>query len=259
MIDQLRNVWQSKEVLYYLVRYQLKAQNKNKILGFLWSFLDPLLLWVVYYIMVDVIFQRGEPKFPVLLFCALIAWMWFSRSLASSVTSVTSKYRLVQTVRFPLAILPLTGVISELLNWFFGFVILLPLLFIFEADITINILWLPVLLLIQLVLTIGACFILAVLGTYLSDLTNIVQFALRLWMYLSPILYTASTRIPEKYQKIYMIVNPFGGLMESYKNILVLGSRPNYYIAAAAVMAIVVFVVGLWYFARDEHKLVKAI
>ena len=72
-------------------------------------------------------------------------------------------------------------------------------------------------------------------------------------------MYTATTRVPEGYQTLYMLLNPFGGLLESYKNILVRGLPPSHYVAVAAVMAVVVFMVGLWYFTRDEYKLVKAI
>jgi ABC-type polysaccharide/polyol phosphate export permease len=259
MIDQLRSIWQRREVLFYLVKYELKAENKNKVLGFLWSFLDPLLLLVTYIVLVVFIFQRSEPQFPILLFSALLSWRWFISSLSGSVNSVTSKVGLVRTVRFPLAILPLTKIIGGFFDLMFGFVILLPMLFIFEANFSVNMLWLPVLLLIQLIGTIGASLICAVLGTYLSDLTNIIQFVLRLWFYMSPVMYSVQSRIPERYQTIYWFVNPFAGLLESYKNILVRGLPPSEYVAVAAVMAVVVFVVGFWYFARDEHKLVKAI
>jgi lipopolysaccharide transport system permease protein len=259
MIERFRNIWQRREVLFYLVKYELKAENKNKVLGFLWSFIDPLLLLVTYIFLVDFIFKAGGPQFRILLFCALISWRWFTSSLSGSVSSVTSKVGLVRTVRFPLAILPLTKIISGFFDWMFGFVILLPMLFIFEAHFSVNMLWLPVLLLIQLIGTIGASLIFAVLGTYLSDLTNIIQFALRLLFYLSPVMYSVQERIPERYQTLYWFVNPFAGLLESYKNILVRGSPPSEYVGVAAGIAVVVFVVGLWYFARDEHKLVKAI
>jgi len=237
----------------------MKAENKTKVLGFLWSLLDPLLLFFTYIILVSVIFQRGGSQYPVLLFTALISWMWFARSLTRSVTSVTTKVKIIQTVRFPLAILPLSGIAIEFFNWLFALIILLPMLFIYEAKFSLNILWLPVLLIIQLIITIGACFICAVLGTYLSDLRNIIQFGIRLAMYLTPVLYSVEDRLPERLTTLYMTANPFAGLMESYKSILIRGEPPSEYILVGAVVGIVVFFVGLWYFTRDEYKLVKAI
>jgi lipopolysaccharide transport system permease protein len=259
MIEQLRKIWQRRELLWYIVKLQMKAEKKNKVLGFAWSFLDPLLLLLVYIVLVSMIFKRGGPQFPVLLFIALISWRWFTSSLTRSVTSVTSKLGLIQSVRFPLAILPLSGIIIGFFDWLFGFAILVPMLFIFHASFTVNILWLPVLLLIQFIGTVGACMIFAVVGTYLSDLSNIIQFLIRLGFYLSPILYSIEGFIPENLTRLYMLGNPFAGLLESYKNVVIHGMPPNEYALWGTAVACIVFVVGLWYFSRDEYKLVKAI
>ena len=259
MIEQIKKVWQRRELLWYMVKLQMKAEKKNKVLGFAWSFLDPLLLLLVYIVLVSYIFGRGGPQFPVLLFIALLSWRWFTSSLSRSVTSISSKAGLVQSVRFPLAILPLSGIIIGFFDWLFGFVILVPMLFIFEASFTVNILWLPVLLLIEFVGIVGACLIFAVVGTYLSDLSNIIQFLIRLGFYLSPILWTVKDVVPENLTRLYMVLNPFAGLLESYKNVVILGVPPTEYALVGTAVACVAFLVGLWYFSRDEYKLVKSI
>lgn len=260
MIEQLRKVWQRRELLYYMVKLQMKADKKNKLLGFAWSFLDPLLMLLVYIILVSYIFGRGGPQFPILLFVALISWRWFTISLSRSVNSITGRRGMIQSVRFPLAILPLTGIITAFFDWLFGFIILLPMLFIFEASFSVHILWLPLLLVIQFIGTIGACLIFAVVGTYLSDLGNILQFLIRLGFFLSPILYSVRDIIEsERLAMLYMLGNPFAGLLESYKNVVIRGAPPNVYALWGAAVALVVFLIGLWYFSRDEHKLVKAI
>ena len=258
MFEQCKNIWQRRELLFYLVTSDLKAQNRNKLLGFLWNFLDPLLLMATYIVLVAVIFDRGGPQFPVLLFCAILAWRWFTSSLSRSVTSVSSKVGVVQTTRFPLAVLPLAIVTSGLVDYFAGLIILLPLLFAFDATFSLHMLWLPLLLLVQLVGTIGAALICAVIGTYLTDWGNILQFGLRLWFFLSPILYSVEGTVPERYETIFWL-NPFAALMESYKNILVRGMPPSEYMVIPVGMAIIVFVIGVWYFGREERKLVKAI
>jgi ABC-type polysaccharide/polyol phosphate export permease len=238
----------------------MKAENKNKVLGFVWSFLDPLLLFLTYMILVHVIFGRGGPQFPVLLFIALLSWRWFASSLQRSVISISSKVGLIQSVRFPLAILPLSGIIIGFFDWLFGFVILLPMLVIFEASFTVNVLWLPVLLVIEFVGTIGACLIVAVVGTYLSDLGNIIQFLIRIGFYLSPILYSVTDMIEsDRLFMLYMIFNPFAGLLESYKNVLIHGTPPTEYALVGTAVACVAFLGGLWYFSRNERRLVKAI
>jgi lipopolysaccharide transport system permease protein len=259
MIEQLKKVWQRRELLYYIVKLQMKAENKNKVLGFVWSFLDPLLLFLTYMILVHIIFGRGGPQFPVLLFISLLSWRWFASSLQRSVNSITSKVGLIQSVRFPLAILPLSGIIIGFFEWLFGFVILVPMLFIFEASFTVNVLWLPVLLLIEFVGTIGACLIVAVVGTYLSDLGNIIQFVIRICFYLSPILYSVEETVPERLRTLYLLGNPFAGLLESYKNVLIHGIPPTEYALVGTAVGCVAFLVGLWYFSRNEYRLVKAI
>jgi len=262
MIEQLKNIWQRRELLWYIVKFQMKAENKNKVLGFVWSFLDPLLLLLVYIVLISIIFKRGGPDFPVLLFIALLSWRWFTSSLNRSVNSITSKAALVQSVRFPLAILPLSGIIIGFFDWLFGFAILVPMLFVprFEVAFTLNILWLPVLLFIEFVGIVGACLLMAVLGTYLSDLGNIIRFLIRLGFYLSPILYSIKDVITsERLTRFYMLVNPFAGLLESYKNVMIRGAPPTEYALVGTAVACVVFLVGLWYFSRSEYKLVKAI
>jgi len=259
MFEQLREVWQRRDLLYYIVRFEMKAENKNKVLGFVWSFLDPFLLLLVYIVLVHYIFGRGGPQFPVMLFVALLSWLWFTRSLSRAVVSITSKVGLVQSTRFPLALLPLSGITIGFFDWLFGFAILVPMLFIFEATFSAQILWLPLLLLIQFIGTIGACLIVAVIGTHLADLGNIIQFLIRLGFYLSPILYSVEETVPDRLMKLYMLLNPFAGMMESYKNVVIRGVPPNEYALWGAAVACVAFLVGLWYFSREEHKLVKVI
>jgi lipopolysaccharide transport system permease protein len=262
MIELLRKVWQRRELLWYIVKLQMKAENKNKLLGFAWSFLDPLLLLLVYIVLIGIIFGRGGPDFPVLLFISLLSWRWFTSSLTRSVTSITSKAGLIQSVRFPLAILPVSGIIIGFFDWLFGFAILVPMLFIpqFQVSFAVNILWLPLLLVIQFVGTVGACLLMAVVGTYFSDLGNIIQFLIRLGFYLSPILYSIRDVITsESLYRLYMLLNPFAGLLESYKNVVVRGMPPNQYALLGVAVACVIFVIGMWYFSRNEYKLVKAI
>lgn len=259
MIEQLKKIWQKRELLWFMVKLQMKAENKNKLLGFAWSFLDPLLLFLTYMILVHIIFGRGGPQFPVLLFISLLSWRWFATSLQRSVGSISSKVALIQGVRFPLAILPLSHIIVGFFDWLFGFVILVPMLFIFEASFTVNILWLPVLLIIEFVGTVGACLIAAVIGTYLSDLGNLIEFAIRIGFYLSPVLYSIEGTVPESLRTVYLIGNPFAGLLESYKNVLIHGTPPTEWALVGTAVACVGFLIGLWYFSRSEYKLVKAI
>jgi ABC-type polysaccharide/polyol phosphate export permease len=192
MVEQLQALWSRRDLVKYFVRSDLKIIYRNKVLGLLWALLDPLMMMLVYILLVVVIFRRGSPQFPVLLFAALLAWHWFVNSLSSSVRAITGNAKLIQTVYFPKAVLPLSRVLVGLINFLLGLIVLVPLLLIFEAKFTFNLLWLPLLIFMQFLFTIGAALLCAALGVYARDLENILQFGLRIWFYLSPALYFIS-------------------------------------------------------------------
>lgn len=251
------SLWERRALLWYLVKVDLKLSYRNKVLGYLWSLLDPLMLMTVYVILVQVIFRRGEPQYPVLLFSTLLAWRCFLKSTQEAATCITSKARLLQTVAFPKIILPTQCLLSNALQYIFGLGALVPMLIIMEAKITLYTLWLIPAFGLQLMLTYGVCLIVAVVGVYFRDLQNILEFGLRMVWYLSPGLFSVADRIPERLQGLYMIINPFAPLFETYKNILVRGKPPSEYLVATTVTALTVLWFGLWLFAWKERELAK--
>lgn len=253
---QLKSIISKSDLIRYLVRHDLKTIYSHKVFGFLWTLLDPLFMMLVYIVLVVVIFKRGSPKYPILLFSALLAWQWFISSLTTAVTCITSKARLIQTIYFPKITLPMTRVIVGLIEFLLGLVVLIPLLFIFEASFSWNLLWLPVLIIVQFFLTFGLALICATLGVYFRDLENIIVFVLRVCFYLSPVLYSVGERIPERFVQFYML-NPFAALFESYKNIMVRGLPPSEYMLFAAASAALSFVLGIIIFSKKESEFAK--
>ncbi len=258
LFQPVKQLWNWRYLLWFLVKSDLKVAYKNKFFGFLWSILDPLMMMVVYVILVQYIFKRGGPQFPVLLFSALLAWRWFTYSLQQSVVSLTSRAKLIQAVAFPKIILPTQQVVTGFMKYLFSLIALLPMLFMFHARFTINLVWLPVVVLIQFVFTLGLSLILAIFGVYFRDLQNILQFGLRMWFYLSPGLYSVADRIPKHLQPIYML-NPFSALFNAYKNLLVRGIPPTFYIWITLGAGFLFLCFGLFLFARKESYLAKDI
>lgn len=212
----------------------------------------------VYILLVRVIFKRGGPQFPVLLFCALLAWKWFTSSLSDSVVAITGKQKLIQTVYFPKAVLPISKVLGGLAEYLFSLIALVPLLFIFGAKISLMVFWLPALLLVQLLFTIGVSVLCACFGVYFRDLQNILRYSLRFWFYLSPGLYSVEDRIPVRFQHIYML-NPFAALFTSYKNILVRGEAPSNYMLIVVLIALTILIIGVIVFDEKEAKFARDI
>jgi len=137
-----------------------------------------------------------------------------------------------------------------------SFVPLIPLLFFFDATINLNLLWLPLLIIAQLIFMLGISLIFSVAGIYFLDLSNIMQFVLKLWFYFSPALYDISA-IPAKYYHFYMVVNPFAALFDSYKNVLVHGTPPNEYMLLFVAEGILFTVIGLKWVINSRSFIVK--
>lgn len=235
-----------------------RALYKNKILGQLWSFLDPLMLMGVYTVLVILIFKRDEPQFPVLLFSVILAWRWFIYTMSKAASVMQDNKGIIQTTAFPKILLPLSCILDGFLDYLAGLLILVPLLFVFKASFSIYMLWLPLLLTVQLILTIGLALFFTVVGVYLADIKNILQFSLRLLFYLSPALYTVAV-IPNYLRIYYMTLNPFAPLFESYKNVLVRGQPPSEYIGITLLMSIGLFIFGYKLFNKHQYGLAKAL
>lgn len=259
MITQLRSLWSGRSIVWALAYYQVKAAQKTRALGVLWNFLDPLLYMLTYTVLVVFIFKRGEPQFPILLFSVIIAWGWFSGSISTAVSSLSANIGIIHNTKLPLIVFPAAVVAGQSVEYLFGLLVLFPLLFIFEAQPTVYMLLLPIPLFFQIVFTLGACLLCAVIGTYLNDLKNILEFGIRLWWYMSPALYTLEDALHGWMHFLYMM-NPFAWLFEAYKSILVRGQAPSWeFMWASAFFAVLALVLGLWLFNRQERSLAKAI
>jgi len=143
------------------------------------------------------------------------------------------------------------------MKYVFSLGALIPMLFIFKAQFSVQMLWLPLIIVIQLLFTLGLAVVFSVVGVYFRDLQNILQFGLRMWFYLSPGLFSIADRIPPRLRTIYMILNPFASLFNAYKNILVRGLPPSQYIWIVFMLGVLILGFGFWLFDRKEADLAK--
>lgn len=258
LLNYIKSIIKNRELLKYFIHTDLKLIYKHKLLGFLWTILDPLLMMFVYLLLVTVIFKRGGPQFPILLFTGLLVWQWFTYSLTRSVTSISKKAKLIQSINFSKIVLPLGPVFVGMINLFLGLIVLVPFLLIFEAKFTYHLFWFPSLLLIQLVFTIGAVLICATVGVYLHDLQNIIKFLLKISFYISPVIYSIENRIPENIRVFYLL-NPFAVLINSYKNVLIRGLPPNPFIGITIGVSLLILIIGTVLFYKKESIFSKEV
>lgn len=248
----------NRGLIKYLIIADLKISHRNTFLGYLWWVLDPLMMMAVYILLVVVIFKRGGTDFPVFLFCALLPWRSITMSLMSSSRCLISRARLIQDIAFARAVIPTSIVLSNLIYLLFGLIALIPMLLYFKIQLSIMILWLPIILFLQLVFTMGACLIFSCIGVYFRDFPNIMQNVLKIWFYLSPSLYTVS-RVPEKFRGVYML-NPIAVIFTEYRNAIMYGKMPDFtYLAFAFLISGLMFIFGVWFFSRNENKFARLI
>jgi ABC-type polysaccharide/polyol phosphate export permease len=258
----MASLLERRHLLWVLVSSNLKRQTKNSVLGYLWWFLDPLLMTAVYYLVVVVLFRHGGKNQPFVLFllCGLLPWKAFSDSVGQSIGSLRGSSGIIKAISFPKAILPLSLVLSNTVYLFFAFIVAVGMGLYYGSEYgtwpNVYYLMLPVVVLLQVLFTAGLCMFLAVLGVYFVDIGNIMGHILRMWYFLSPGLYSMY-QVPESLRPIFRL-NPFCELMTSYRDILIRGQMPSAFDLGYAFLIGAVFcLAGYFLFKRYEGRIVQ--
>lgn len=215
------------ELLWHMTVRHLRGQYKQSILGYAWAFVNPLSLMLIMSFVFSTILRipsQGIP-YPVFVMMGLIPWIFFSTAVSAATESVAGASSLVTKVYFPREILPIAAVFTKLVDLFFGLIILVGLMVYFGYAPTETLAWVPVLLVIHLLFTLGVSFPMAALNLYLHDVRFLVGVALTLWFYLTPVMYPLDI-VPDRYQFIYDI-NPNSLLIDAYRRSVLLDQSPG--------------------------------
>ena len=259
LIEYTKKLYEKRTLIKYLTASNLKADNKNTVLGYFWWLLEPLLMMLVYLVVIGVILKRGGHDYPVFLFLALLPWRAFTTSVNASMSSMTSNESLIKQILFPKGILTITATIGAYINFLFGLVILAAMIFFFKIDLTFKVILFPIIVFIQIILTLGVAFIFSLLNVFFRDVKNLSEHLFRVGFYLSPALYSI-TLVPEQYRTIYQLINPFAIFFTSYRDLILYGRYPDLLMLAwAALVSIIVFLIGFTLFIRSERSFVKVL
>jgi teichoic acid transport system permease protein len=250
----VRELWRRREFAREMSRTNLRAQHFNTVFGQLWLVLNPLMLAGVYFLLVYILRSgsRGVDFFAHLL-AGLFAYYFISDSIRLSVKSVTGGGRLILNTAFPRALLPLSGVITGFLRFLPTLVIYIPVHVIAGLPFGAHLLWVIPLIGLMFVLAAGAAMLVSALQVYFRDVKNFLPYFLRVWLYASPVLYYAH-EVPEGIKWI-LAVNPLGGLLTAWSDVIVGGMNPEVEsLALAAAWALGVFVAGGLFFVSRERE-----
>ena len=252
------------DLIFSFARRDLVGRYKGSALGIAWAVLTPVVMIAIFTFIFAGIFgarfggRDSHWDYALYLFCGLLPWSMFQESVQQSATTIVAHANLVKRVVFPLETLPAAQALAALGNQLFATIALLLGIILIRQNLQLTSLWLPLLLIPQLLFALGAAWLVASLGVFLRDIAQGVTLLLMAWMYLTPIIYPESI-VPERF-RWFINVNPFTTLVRSYRNIFLDGVAPDWRgLAYFTAVALVVFVFGYWWFARTRRNFADVI
>jgi ABC-type polysaccharide/polyol phosphate export permease len=250
-----RDILGRQRLIRYLVGADLKRTHADTAFGQLWWIFDPLLQMAVYVILVQVIFQRKTPDYPLFIFAAILPWKWFSTTLSDATSSVVNRQALIRQVQFPKVVLPVAAITAGTLSFLIG-LIALGIVYLFYLErLSPWVLLIPVIGVVQYVFTLALGILLAAIDTFYRDVQNVLRHILRLWFYLSPALYSIGEATAGGNSPIRALLrlNPFGPLFESYRAVIYSETSPDWIGLLVVLLVSLVFLgIALAVFKRVE-------
>ncbi len=251
MFNEIKEVYKYRQMLVSIVRKDLRSRYKGSFLGFLWTFVNPLLQLAIYSIVFPYLLRNNQENYPMFLFVALLPWIFFSSSLQGSTTSIVGGANLVKKIYFPRLILPLSVVCTNLMNYIFGLVIVIPALLLTGVTLTFNIFWFPIVLFVMFIFTIGLSLLLSALYVRFRDLEHIVGILVMVWFYLTPIVFGIDIFPPHIADLISY--NPMVPVIESFRDILLYGREPEWGpLGFSFVIGVFILLSGMLVFRKFE-------
>jgi ABC-type polysaccharide/polyol phosphate export permease len=254
MLGNLVRLGRYRALIHSLVARELKARYRGSVLGFFWSFINPLLLLLVYSFVFKYImpgsFKGIEEHYELFLFCGILPWTWFSSSLLESSGVLISGGNLIKKVLFPAEILPIVTVLANMVHFFFGLTILAGFLIWFQRPLNMGELALfPVVILVQLILTMGLALMLSALTVHFRDIRDILGNLMTFWFFATPIIYPYY-QLQDQIRILNL--NPFTHLAITYQEILFFEGPVGHWkwLVALGVVSVGCFLAGYFVFDR---------
>lgn len=260
-IDAARELTRYHDLLRNLLARDLKVRYKHSALGFLWSLLRPLLVIGVLVFVFQVLLETTIPNFGAFIVVGVLVWSYTADALGTAVRSVVANAALVKRVYFPRELLPTAGVLAHLVHFLLAISLVFPLVLLLGIPLTVQVLWLPSLILFQTVFLLGLGFLLAATNVYYRDVEAALDPLLVAWFFATPILYDLGTVFSKEWAGLNLgwlihAVNPMASFITSYRIVLLGGGvAPDpAFMARTYVTSLVVLVIGYALFKRCEPR-----
>ncbi len=252
MIRNLRELHQYRALLWSLTQRELKARYRGSVLGFLWTFLNPTLLMLVYALVFKFYMRNSMENYTYFMFVGLLPWIWFSTSVGGSASAISDRRDLLTKVRFPAQVLPATVIATNLINYALSLPLMFGLGAIFGIWPTWHMVFFPFVMAVQLLFTMGLSYVISALNVGFRDLQHIVSNIITLWFFLTPVLYSSNQVLQKAAEhpvlvNVLLYGNPMAVLIRSYQAIFYDHVTPEL-VPLVGVLAL--SVVLLWFSAH---------
>jgi lipopolysaccharide transport system permease protein len=248
----LKEIWEYRELVYTFAMRDIKVRYKQTALGAAWAIIQPFMMMVIF----SIFFGRlakipsdGIP-YPLFAYAALLPWTLFSEGITRSTSSMIANSNIITKVYFPRLVMPISGILSPLIDFIIAFVILTAMMLYYGFVPTTNVIWLPAFILLALMTSLGVGLWLSAFNVQYRDFQYTLPFLIQLWLFASPVVYP-STLLPEAYRWIYGL-NPMAGVIEGFRWALLGTNPPSTMIAFSFVIVMVLLTTGAYYFKRME-------
>ncbi|MEO8042570.1 MAG: ABC transporter permease [Acidobacteriota bacterium] len=251
---KLAEVWEYRELLYFLIWRDVKVRYKQTALGVAWAVIQPLMTMIVFSIFFGKLGKMASDgvPYPIFSFAALVPWTLFATGLTQGTNSLIGSSNLIKKVYFPRLIIPTATVLAGLVDFLVAFGVLLILMAFYGIIPTLNLLWLPAFLLLTVVTSLGISLWLSAINVEYRDVKYVVPFLTQIWLFATPIAYSSSL-LDEPWRTIYGI-NPMVGVVEGFRwALLGTNTQPGSMVFVSAIAAVVLLVSGAFYFRRMER------
>jgi lipopolysaccharide transport system permease protein len=249
----IKEIWDYRELLYFLTKRDIKVRYKQTILGGLWAIIQPVFTMIVFTIFFGRLAKvpsEGIP-YPIFVYVGLLPWTYFANAVSASGNSLVGSANLITKVYFPRLIVPASASLAGLLDFFIAMLILGVMMIYYQFIPGISILLFPFLVALTLLCAVGTGLWLSALNVQYRDIRYAIPFLIQIWMFVSPVIYPVSI-VDEKYQWV-LALNPMGGVINAYRA-SILGHLPIDWgmLGISAAIIVMIFLSGLYYFRRME-------
>ena len=253
-------LWDFRELIYFFVWRDIKIRYKQTAVGSAWAILQPFLMMLVFSLFFGKLANIGSDglSYPIFYYSALLPWMYFAAALQNSTNTIVENQRLITKVYFPRLALPLSSVLSGLVDFAVSFLMFVVLMIYYGIRPTVSMLWFPAFLSLAILVALGVGLWLSALNAIYRDVRYVLPFLVQFWLFASPVVYPSS-RVPAEWRWLYGL-NPMAGVIEGFRwSLTGRGNPPGHLLILSSVVAAFILLSGIAYFQKMETTMADVV